>query len=135
MGDAMGDADMAALDGNGSGGELMGAGMPGLDEMTATLDGMGMGGEMTTAAFDTGDVDVAIAEGGAGQFNLYGGDDAVAEADPLTDDFEVVPGSDSFDAAADLPDLNTSKQESVAQSATKGLFVGDEDGDGEMEIY
>jgi len=122
-GDPMTEANMAAMDGNGSGGELVEAGMPGVDEMTAKLDGMGMGGEMT------------MGENDANEFNLYGGGDAIASADPLTDDFGMVSGSESFDVSADLPDLNTGMQESVAQPATKGLFVGDEDGDGEMEIY
>lgn len=49
-----------------------------------------------------------------------------------------IPLSDEPALDADLdaaPDIDIGDFDGIAEDALSGLFVGDEDGDGEMEIY
>jgi len=111
-----GDEMMVKLDGLGFGGEMSEAGRMGEDEMMVKLDGMGFGGEMSMAAFDgRSGVDAELDDRDADDFNLYG----ASGSGDLPDGFGVDPDETS----------------SVGGGMLKGLFVGDEDDDDNMEIY
>jgi hypothetical protein len=105
FGDDMLDSDMAMLDGMGMGGEFGAAGRDTLDVDMAMLDGMGMGGELSGSQME-----------------------AEMQVERAMED-----GMEPFGRVSGAIDIGES--DNVAGDALTGVFVGDEDDDGLMELY